>query len=232
MKCDNCKVNIPPEWTLVLQSNECPNCKGEIMSANTKTLLAELTEAMLKMPNDPEGLAGWLMSNYRLEKFGSAEPVQKFYRGKEVEQEVKVAPNNAVQDFFKRAGIKEIPQPPNQVKSKQTSARNIVAQINGRNTGYEREDTGMDVYAQSEMPDPYDDPYMENSYDNGYEDEGVASSGVYADNDPHTVMMLQEAIKSSNNIDDRHPALQAARLKRLQASQNLQSGGAGLIRRK
>jgi len=50
------------------------------MGSTTQELLKELTEAMEKMPNDPQGVAGWLLSNYRFQKVGSAEPVEKFHR--------------------------------------------------------------------------------------------------------------------------------------------------------
>jgi hypothetical protein len=49
------------------------------MGTATQELLQELTAAMQRMPNDPQGLAGWLLSNYRFQKIGSAEPVEKFH---------------------------------------------------------------------------------------------------------------------------------------------------------
>jgi hypothetical protein len=42
--------------------------------------------AMTRMPNDPEGVAGWLLSNYRLHKIGSGEPVDKFYGRKKTKR--------------------------------------------------------------------------------------------------------------------------------------------------
>jgi hypothetical protein len=102
MFCENCRVEIPPAWVTVIAKNECPACGGEIMSESTKELLEELSSAMERMPNDPEGLAGWLLSNYSLKKIGSAEPTL-FYRKESLVKgsELKVA-DNPVQKFLKR----------------------------------------------------------------------------------------------------------------------------------
>lgn len=80
MRCMNCGANIPPEWVNAIQSNTCPGCGKEIMNSPTQDLLKELTEAMQKMPNDPAGVAGWLLSNYRFQKIGDVQPVEKFHR--------------------------------------------------------------------------------------------------------------------------------------------------------
>jgi hypothetical protein len=66
---------------LVINSNVCPACGNEIVTQPVREFMNELKEALAKMPNDPEGLAGWLLSNYRMEKIGSGEPTE-FYRGK------------------------------------------------------------------------------------------------------------------------------------------------------
>jgi hypothetical protein len=75
------------------------------MNSTTKDLLTELTEAMQKMPNDPQGVAGWLLSNYRFQKVGAAEPVEKFHRkgsgpGGIDESNLKVDPS--YNEFMKR----------------------------------------------------------------------------------------------------------------------------------
>lgn len=80
MRCMSCGANIPPEWVNAIQRNECPGCGGEIMGEATQELLNDLTEALKRMPNDPQGVAGWLLSNYRFQKVGSGEPVEKFHR--------------------------------------------------------------------------------------------------------------------------------------------------------
>lgn len=80
MRCMNCGVEIPPAWVKCLELNRCPACDGEIMNQASQNLLQELADAMTRMPNDPQGIAGWLLSNYRFQKIGSAEPVEKFHR--------------------------------------------------------------------------------------------------------------------------------------------------------
>ena len=111
MRCMSCGANIPPEWVNAIQRNECPGCGGEIMSGPTQELLKELTEAMERMPNDPQGVAGWLLSNYRFQKMGSGEPVEKFHRkgggpGNIDESQLKVDPT--YNEFIKRNNAGEL----------------------------------------------------------------------------------------------------------------------------
>jgi hypothetical protein len=80
MKCITCSAEIPPAFVHAIETNVCPGCAGPIMSDDSKTLMTELAEAMQRMPNDPQGLAGWILSNYKIKKIGAAEPVEKFHR--------------------------------------------------------------------------------------------------------------------------------------------------------
>ena len=80
MRCMSCGADIPPQWVKAIETNSCPGCGGEIMGSATQDLLKELTDAMTRMPNDPQGIAGWLLSNYRFQKMGAAEPVERFHR--------------------------------------------------------------------------------------------------------------------------------------------------------
>ena len=79
MKCMSCGAPILPEFKAAITNNICPACGGELINEATIELLDELKAAFEKMPNDPEGLAGWLLSNYEMKKVGTAEPVQQFY---------------------------------------------------------------------------------------------------------------------------------------------------------
>lgn len=81
MRCCNCGVDIPPEWKGALSVNQCPSCLKQIYNDATKQLMEELADAMAKMPNDPQGIAGWLLSNYRFQKIGDGKPVDKFFGG-------------------------------------------------------------------------------------------------------------------------------------------------------
>jgi hypothetical protein len=50
------------------------------MDSETKGLMDELAGAITKMPNDVQGIVGWLLSNYEFNKIGDAVPTEKFHR--------------------------------------------------------------------------------------------------------------------------------------------------------
>lgn len=108
----SCDADIPPAFVHCIQSNSCPGCGGDIMNEAAKELLDELTDAMERMPNDAQGVAGWLLSNYRLAKLGeTAEPTEEFHRKRAAQPQGPNAPeralavaNNPVQKFLKRSG--------------------------------------------------------------------------------------------------------------------------------
>jgi hypothetical protein len=128
MRCMNCGANIPPEWINAIQSNLCPGCGKEIMNSQTQDLLKELTDAMQKMPNDPAGVAGWLLSNYRFQKVGEAQPVEKFHRqgGSGVvslnEPSLKIAPN--YNQFVQRNNAVEVIEKSNALSAKYHGNKN------------------------------------------------------------------------------------------------------------
>lgn len=74
MICISCGADIPPQFVFSIQSNVCSGCGGPIMDEDAKSLMADLADALARMPNDPQGLAGWLLTNYRLQKVGTGEP--------------------------------------------------------------------------------------------------------------------------------------------------------------
>lgn len=88
MICSNCGITINPEWKMCINKNECPACGQQIMNDAMQELLVELRQALTEMPNDPEGLAGWLLTHYRLVKIGDGKPVMEFF-----------GPNNARRNF-------------------------------------------------------------------------------------------------------------------------------------
>lgn len=79
MICKSCNADIPPQWVGAIKKNECPGCLGEIMDSSNKNLMDELADAMEKMPNNPQGIVGWLLTNYEFRKIGSGEIVEKFH---------------------------------------------------------------------------------------------------------------------------------------------------------
>jgi hypothetical protein len=64
---------------MCINKNECPACGQQIMNDAMQELLVELRQALTEMPNDPEGLAGWLLTHYRLVKIGDGKPVMEFF---------------------------------------------------------------------------------------------------------------------------------------------------------
>lgn len=94
----NCGVEISPMFVGSLKKNECPGCLKQIFSDDTKSLMDELADAMERMPNDPQGIAGWLLSNYQFRKIGDGKPVDKFFGGNNSnnsgfdESKLKIAP--------------------------------------------------------------------------------------------------------------------------------------------
>jgi hypothetical protein len=84
----SCGADIPPAFVHSLESNICPGCGQFIMNSETKDFMNELASALDRMPNDSQGVAGWLLSNYRFQKMGNCEPVDKFHRKGSVPNQV------------------------------------------------------------------------------------------------------------------------------------------------
>jgi hypothetical protein len=102
MICKSCSAEIPPQWLFALSTNLCPGCGSALMNEDEKSLLDELTAAMERMPNNPRGIAGWILSNFRVLKINSSlEPTERFYtkNGNNGAQ----TPSGQVNDFQKRA---------------------------------------------------------------------------------------------------------------------------------
>ena len=238
MQCMSCRADIPPAWVNAIQRNECPGCGGAIMDEASKELLDELREAMESMPNDPEGLAGWLLSNYKLHKIGTAEPTE-FHRKREAQPEhfdgLKVA-ENPKSVFLQRAGMsREL------TRRKQTLAE-IAQQVN--EAGEEDGTVSVDLEA---VPDDHGmDEYEAMALAQQRSAQGSSAKAalhnnsllIQGDGPPPTSVeteMLSQALGGEAPVDDgsdMHPALQADRYKRLKAQQEVAAGGkVGKIRR-
>ncbi len=108
MDCKSCGIEIPPVWVVALKSNICPSCGGEIMSSELQELITGLTEAMGKMPENPQGIACWLVSNYKLSKVNSYEPPefkQQKKAVKPIQQNQLPKDTSSTEDFFLRANV-------------------------------------------------------------------------------------------------------------------------------
>lgn len=119
MLCSSCGVDVPPQFKKIISTNVCPECGGEIVNEPMRELLNELSDALKSMPNDPEGIAGWLLSHYELRKVGTGKPVINFHGNRPNVVASPVVPNDTTK-FFKNAGI-----------SPKTRAEINAAKING-----------------------------------------------------------------------------------------------------
>ena len=227
MKCITCSADIPPAFVSAIAKNICPGCDGPIMSETAKTLMSELKEAMSRMPNDPEGLAGWIVSNYELTKIGDAQPTE-FHRkpdvSRKIDHDIKIKKND-ISDFMKRANVD-----PALIKN---SKNQRLAALASAIASGEADDT---EYVESESD------YSEQNYDNEYEDQedlyekrnrirsqirrpqqrsAMAESMIVGEGSPlspeETAMMMEQIAQTKvGEIDNSSAFLQAERLKRLQ----------------
>jgi hypothetical protein len=184
--------------------------------------MKELKEAMEKMPNDPQGLAGWLLSNYRMQKVGDGEPTG-FYGNKPQAavkgadgQSLKVAPNR-LQQFLKNAGVKQ---------TEPARMANLAKQIN--NAGL---DDGVDYGLEENESTEEVEDFVEEANDPEFTQQVLTgmtpggASGRFTATE-RKALMQKMAAAGSDGIDDLHPALQDDRRERLRKQQELTHGGA------
>jgi len=209
MICCSCGIDVPPQFKMLIQKNECPNCGKEIVNGPMRELLDELKAALEKMPADPEGLAGWLLSNYELRKIGTGQPVTNFYGAKshmaDSNGEIRVRENTI---FEQRAGVKKDPK-----------LAELAKHIKER-------------YGAAEEPHPEEiDPNFDP--DPQYTAAALAvmeagESGPIVAN-PSAVQEMREEFSqmyqdSQTSRDVEHPLLQNDRMVRLMKQQGLDSG--------
>lgn len=259
MKCITCQADIPPAWVNAINKNECPGCGGIIMDDTSKELLTQLREAMSKMPNDPEGLAGWLMSTYDLLPKGSIEPTN-FHRKPLSNAMINSGPMNVGPDgspikwastptnqFAKRAGVDKILSDP-----KLAAMQQMIHSINA-----------VDGQMYGGVPESEPEEVSEEEQEM-LEQQHMASLAARAKSQGRKLTMRDALINSTEfnlggdtrplseaetemvkhlvggpsgdsemeDLQNLPPALQADRLKRLAAQRELKFGGsAGLIKR-
>lgn len=242
IKCKNCNAEIPPAFVHAIQSGICAGCGSELFSSEDKELLAELTEAMEKMPNNPAGIAGWLLSNYRFQKIGDAVPTEKFHDGSDRVQpqqqqqqpgmpNLKVA-NNPVQQMLARTGY--------QKQIQQTQSK-VFGNDKLQQMAQEIASIGDDDMYGNMKEEPANEEYFD-------EDDGVViergpknsralvtGSNLVDANVPPLSPEEIEALSANSEPQDEesaHKALQMQRMKRLKAQQAVATGaGQGSFRR-
>jgi len=240
----SCGANIPPEWVNAIQRNECPGCGGEIMGESTQTLLKELAEAMQKMPNDPQGVAGWLISNYRFQKMGTADPVEKFHRkggggGHIDESNLKVDPT--YNEFIKRNNAGNLVARGEQLAKLKHSGNGKIAEL--ASMIHDAGDPYGDDTTTKAMPDVEDQKALMELSAAGLNPFASNPVGGITDLsqaiDPREVVNLmsqggdtplkEEILLSQTQEGVKY--LQRDRFKKLKAQDAITGGGAGLFRR-
>lgn len=240
----NCGTDIPPEFKAAVATNKCPACNGEIMNDASLQLMEELKRALEEMPNDPQGLAGWLLSNYEMRKVGEAKPVNVFFGEKRSSgggptKNMKIR-NNPLKQFNTKDG-KDYGKLAQQI--------NVLNEINDDSydnseaeAEYEEETAQQNHFRQyipknqpkikrkevkqAREPEELDenDDYVKNAV--------AVMNQSYGDNDTMEQMRMLNnmindhvGIEEPDGTEDLHPALQQDRMSRLQKQQDLSLGG-------
>ena len=218
--CKNCNADIPPQWVAAINSGICPGCGGEIFMLEDKELLDELRAAMQEMEEaNAESIAGWLLSNYKLNKIGTAEPTKFHQKPADKPQDnyqppanMKI-PHNPVHDFLKRSGHKGL--------ENRKSLKDLANEIN-TNAQMSEEDYG-------DYEDPNDDFTIPAEYEpvQPMAKNVLSNNSLLAGNGPPLAREEEAAIRtvlSGEQEDDLHPALQLDRMKRLEQQRSIQGG--------
>ncbi len=218
MNCNTCNADIPPSFVKALERNICPSCDGPIMLEDTIELMNGLKSALEQMPNDPQGIAGWLLSHYRMQKVGTGEPTG-FYgiknkNGPNSERsDLKIA-DNPMQRFYKAAGV----------NTDQAKNKALVAQINGHEANEKDNDfSDLDVQENDEYIPETDDPeYTKQALRAMQNSSGNIKKQMRQHNEPNF----------DPELEDLHPALHSDRISRLEKQKDLAFGGSvGKIKR-
>ena len=174
----------------------------------------ELKAAMLEMPNDPEGLAGWLLSNYDLHPKGTVEPTQ-FHR--------KAKPAVASNDFFKRANADKLLNNPKY--SAVLGAMQQLEQGEELEDVSEEEDDVSQYLARAKGAKKVSMAQMLANSSLTNTDEEMSEEEL-------SKIQALVAGKEEPDVAGQHLLIQKQRIKKLQAQRNLiDTGAAGKIRR-
>lgn len=246
MRCMSCGADIPPQFVHAIATNTCSGCGGEIMNEASKELLKELSDALARMPNDPQGVAGWLMSNYRFQKMGEGKPVEKFHRkGNGVgvsdfdESNLKIAPG--YNEFVQRNGAAHLIAKSNELAAKSKGKLAEFADvIKGVSDPY-----GDNTIEDDSAPDVPISPEDQKSYlelkASGFDPFQSAPSSI-GTSDSDIVNKLAMVMSQDNKpiayeaallqTDEGRKQLQLDNFKRIKAQEAvIGGGGGGLFRR-
>lgn len=243
MLCMSCGANIPPEWVKAIQSGVCPGCGEQIMNEATKELLVELTAAMERMPNNPQGIAGWLLSNYQFQKIGDAIPVERFHdKTNMIRANIEKGSDNMSEKLLQRTDVyKRIKETEAKLnKAKNGKNNKLAAMAQAISSG----DVDEHMYG-SDQPEPQYEEEIEAEFEDDYEEErGPRRSRelITGENiiDPRAAPLSLAEIKSlagtiktpdtESSQEEVQRELQLQRFKRVKAQQAVM-GGSGAFRR-
>lgn len=252
MICMTCSASIPPAWVACIQSNSCPGCAGPIMDEAAKELLGQIKDAMIKMPNDPEGLAGWLMSTFDLFPKGTIEATVMHRKPSSTHQQsgqpTLAWANSPSHNFMKRAGADKVLNDP-----KLVSIANAIKTANsaeGDMYGDQlSEEPNLSVEEQESIMQEQMQLAAAKAKGQGKRltmKDALANSVIFntGENGPPLsnteTALMQHIVGGStvdedgldNDVDSLPPALQQDRLKRLATQRDLVHGGSsGFIKR-
>lgn len=224
MQCINCNAEIPPQFVSAIQNNICPGCGKNIMAEEYLQVFNEIKSAILSMKDQgldtfAQGIVGWLLSNYKLTKIGTAEPVN-FHTAKnkqdiEMPANIKIA-DNPVQQMLKRAGMKD-----KVATSRAAAMAKLAEQINNDNPSEEEVvNQDMEILAEEEE-DETPPPVIKVS-------SALASvDGVEVD--PGAVNVLEKALFNTES-EDANSYKNIQRIKRLKSQSGIDSGSGGFRR--
>jgi hypothetical protein len=251
MRCISCGADIPPAYVHALSVNECPGCAGEIMNEASKELLKELSDALARMPNDPQGVAGWLISNYRFQKMGECKPVEKFHRKGGTSREefdesnLKIAPG--YNEFIKRNDAAHLVSRSNELAAKSKGAKNGklaefasvirgVADPYGDNTVDEDDSSDEPISAEDqksylELKASGFDPFIQSApstMDSEYANIDVVNKLARVMSQDNKPIQYEMALSQT---DEGRKQLQLDNFKRIKAQDAVTGGGGGIFRR-
>jgi hypothetical protein len=248
----SCGADIPPQFVHAIATNTCSGCGGEIMNEASKDLLKELSDALSRMPNDPQGVAGWLMSNYRFQKMGEGKPVEKFHRkggspvGDFDETNLKIAPG--YNEFIQRNDAQHLVARSNELAAKAQGSKNAklsefanvirgVADPYGDNTTEKEDDESFSPQVSAEDQKSYlelkasgFDPFMQSvpstmSVDSGSDIVNKLARVMSQDDQPI------EYEKLLSQTDEGRRQLQLDNFKRIKGQDAVIGGSGGVFRR-
>jgi hypothetical protein len=251
----SCGADIPPVWVAALNSNKCPGCNGPIMNEASQELLKELADALQRMPNDPQGVAGWLLSNYRFQKMGDGKPVEKFHRkGGESnardefdETGLKVAPS--YNEFVKRNGAEHLVARGNELAAKLKGGKSgkigeLAALIQGVGDPYGDNTTNIPDDGPVDTEDQKAYLELKQAGYDPFSNVAAAPSGPMADLsqiiDPGDVIQLMKSQSEDVPLENEmllsqtekgRAILQMNQFKRIKAQEAVTGGGGGVFRR-